>query len=143
MGGGGASFRINLAANKFIVGAKGMYGTGLGRYGNSTLADLTANSAGAFSPIHNLSGLGTIEINPNPRLAIYLNYGGDYAEPRRLGPAGVTTSLGAPSAVFCPSTAGAFTCTKTPTAANFAAGGKWGATWGAPGNPQWAMAHAC
>ncbi len=134
MGGGGASFRLNLAGNKFIVGAKGMYGTGLGRYGNTTLADLTADSAGEFSPIHNLSGLGTLEINPNPRLAIYLNYGGDYASRDDWGTAGLTTSLGAPSAVFCPATAGAFTCTKTPTAANFAAGGKWGATWGAPSN---------
>lgn len=134
MGGGGASFRIGFAKNKFIVGAKGMYGTGLGRYGNAGLADLTANSFGAFSPIHNLSGLGTIEINPSPRLAIYLNYGGDYASRDDWGTAGLTTSLGAPSAVFCPSTPGAFTCTKTPTAADFAAGGKWGATWAAPSN---------
>jgi hypothetical protein len=111
-----------------------MYGTGLGRYGNAGLADLTANSFGAFSPIHNLSGLGTIEINPSPRLAIYLNYGGDYASRDDWGTAGLTTSLGAPSAVFCPSTPGAFTCTKTPTAADFAAGGKWGATWAAPSN---------
>src|SRR4029077_9693413 len=64
MGGGGASFRVRFAANKVIVGAKGMYGSGLGRYGNTTLADLTSDSFGQFSPIHNLSGLGTIEINP-------------------------------------------------------------------------------
>ena len=69
-----------------------MYGTGLGRYGNTTLADLTANSAASLSPIHNLSGLGTLEINPNPRLAIYLNYGGDYASRDDWGTAGLTTS---------------------------------------------------
>ena len=134
MGGGGASFRIGFAANKFIIGAKGMYGSGLGRYGNTTLADLTSDSYGQFSPIHNLSGLGTIEINPTPRLAIYLNYGGDYASRDDWGKAGVTTTLGGPSAVFCPATPGAFACTKTPTAANFAAGGKWGATWATPSN---------
>ena len=134
MGGGGASFRVGFAANKFIVGAKGMYGSGLGRYGNTTLADLTANASGEFSPIHNLSGLGTIEINPNPRLSIYLNYGGDYASRDDWGSAGRTTTLGAPSAFFCPAKAGAFACTKTPTAANFAAGGKWGASWAAPSN---------
>jgi len=111
-----------------------MYGSGVGRYGNTTLADLTSNSSGGFSPIHNFSGLGTIEINPTPRLALYFNYGGDYASRDDWGAAGVTTTLGGPAAVFCPSTAGAFTCTKTPTAADFALGGKWGATWSAPSN---------
>ena len=134
MGGGGASFRVGFAANKVIVGAKGMYGSGLGRYGNTTLADLTSNSVGQFSPIHNLSGLGTIEINPSPRLAIYLNYGGDYASRDDWGIAAKTTTLAGPNAYFCPTTTGAFTCTKTPTAANFAAGGKWGASWATPGN---------
>ena len=134
MGGGGASFRIGFSGNKVIVGAKGMYGSGLGRYGNTTLADLTSDSYGQFSPIHNLSGLATVEINPTPRLAIYLNYGGDYASRDDWGIAGTTTTLGGPAAVFCPTTAGAFTCTKTPTAANFAAGGKWGATWSTPSN---------
>ena len=134
MGGGGASFRLSLANNKFIVGAKGMYGTGLGRYGNSGLADLTANASGEFSPIHNGSGLATVELNPTARMAIYLNYGVDYAGRDDWGHAGLTTSLGAPTAFFCPSKAGAFACTKSPTAANFAAGGKWGASWAAPGN---------
>ena len=134
MGGGGASFRVSFPGNKVIIGAKGMYGAGLGRYGNTTLADLTSDSYGQFSPLHNLSGLATVEINPTPRLAIYLNYGGDYASRDDWGIAGTTTTLGGPAAVFCPTTAGAFLCTKTPTAANFASGGKWGATWATPSN---------
>jgi hypothetical protein len=133
MGGGGASFRVPVG--KFlIVGAKGLYGTGLGRYGNSSLADLTSKADGEFSAIHNGSGLATVEINPNPRLALYFNYGVDYAGRDDWGTAGATTSLGAPSAFFCPKTAGAFACTKSPTAADFAAGGKWGASWANPGN---------
>ena len=51
------------------VGAKGMYGTGLGRYGDTTLSDLTADRAGEFSPLHNASGLFTIEANPTPSTA--------------------------------------------------------------------------
>ncbi|MDR3772822.1 MAG: hypothetical protein P4L26_05710 [Terracidiphilus sp.] len=133
-GGGGASLRVPLIANKLLIGAKGMYGTGLGRYGNSTLPDLTTNANGAFSPLHNASGLVTIEANPSPRMAIYLNYGGDYAGRDDWGSAGVTTSLGGPSAFFCPATAGAFACTKSPTAADFALGGKWGGSWAAPSN---------
>jgi hypothetical protein len=134
MGGGGASFRFFLMNNKLVLGAKGLYGTGLGRYGNSTLADLTAKSNGEFSALHNGSGLATVEVNPNPRLALYFNYGIDYAGRDDWGSAGTTTSLGAPSAFFCPNTPGAFACTKTPTAADFATGGKWGASWANPGN---------
>jgi hypothetical protein len=134
LGGIGGSFRVPVVGNKLIFGAKALYGPGMGRYGDSTLADVTADAAGELAPIHNLSGLLTVEVNPTPRFAIYLNYGGDYAGRTDFGAAGATTSLGAPAAFFCPSTAGAFACTKSPTAANFASGGKWGASWAAPSN---------
>ena len=133
-GGGGASLRVPIVPKVLTVGFKGMYGTGLGRYGNSTLADLTTNASGEFSPLHNGSALVTVEANPTPRMALYLNYGADYASRDDWGSSGVTTSLGGPSAFFCPATAGAFTCTKTPTAADFASGGKWGGSWAAPSN---------
>jgi hypothetical protein len=48
-------------------GAKGLYGPGVGRYGDSTLADVTPASAGALKPIHNVSGLLTVEATPTPR----------------------------------------------------------------------------
>jgi Skp family chaperone for outer membrane proteins len=133
-GGGGASLRVPLIANVLTFGAKGMYGTGLGRYGNSTLADLTTNASGAFSPIHNGSGLVTFEATPNPRLTLYMNYGIDYASRDDWGLAGSTTSLGAPSADFCYTTAGVTTCSAKATAAAIAAGGKWGGHWSAPSN---------
>ena len=133
LGGGGGSLRISLISNKLTVGAKGLFGPGVGRYGDTTLSDVTANASGELEPIHNLSGLLTIEANPTPRLAIYLNYGGDYAGREDFGTGNAFAStLGSPSADFCPTTAGAFACTATPTAADIAAGGTWGPHWGTP-----------
>ena len=109
MGGLGASGRATLAG-RFTVGLKGLYGPGVGRYGATTLSDVTSASSGEFSPLHNLSALGTVEIAATPRLIIYLNYGGDYAG--RSAWSG--TTLGAPTA------------TKNPTT------GVWGGHWGAP-----------
>jgi hypothetical protein len=131
LGGAGGSVRLPIVANKFIVGAKGLFGPGVGHFAASTLSDATSNSNGQLVPIHNLSGLLTVEVTPVPRLQIYMYYGGDYAGREDEATTG-TTTLGAPSAQFCPTTAGAFVCTATPSAANIAAGGKWGAHWGAP-----------
>ena len=79
MGGGvGGSFRVPLFAKKLDVGLKGLYGTGMGRYGASTIADVTVRPDGKFSPLHSLSALGTLELHATPRLDIYANYGGDY-----------------------------------------------------------------
>ncbi len=131
LGGFGGSFRVPVIKDKLTFGAKGLYGPGMGRYGDSTLADVTANALGQIRPIHNLSGLFTLEATPTPKLVIYLNYGGDYAGRNDYATATATT-LGAPSAEFCPTTAGAFACTATPTAANITTGGTWGGHWGAP-----------
>jgi hypothetical protein len=131
LGGMGASFRIPVIKDKLTVGAKGLFGPGMGRYGDSTLADVTARNDGELAPIHNASGLITIEANPTPRLALYLNYGGDYAGRNDYGNP-TTTSLGAPSADFCAPIAGVTSCAAAPTAALVAAGGKWGGHWGAP-----------
>ncbi|HEY1985039.1 MAG TPA: hypothetical protein VGG85_06505 [Terracidiphilus sp.] len=132
LGGVGGSLRAPLINNILTFGAKGLVGAGMGRYGNSTLADVTANSWGGLSPIHNVSGLFTLEANPTPRLAIYLNYGGDYAGRDDWSTAAATT-LGSPTATFCPTGfTAASQCTSTPTAAILAAGGKWGGHWGTP-----------
>ncbi len=131
MGGGAASFRVPLG-KAIIFGAKGMWGTGLGRYGNSTLADLTATSWGGLSALHNGSGLVTLEINPTPRLALYGNYGIDYAGRDDWAGAAFTT-LGNPTATFCPTGfTSASQCTSKPSSALLAAGGTWGGHWGAP-----------
>jgi hypothetical protein len=111
-GGLGASLRIPVILNRLSFGAKGLFGPGVGRYGQTTLPDVTANTWGGFSPIHNVSGLLSVEATPNSRLTLYLYYGGDYAGREDYANAG-TTSLGAPSAAQ-------------------SAKGIWGGAWKAP-----------
>jgi hypothetical protein len=138
VGGFGGSARVPVIKDKLTVGAKALYGPGVGRYGDSTLADVTANALGQLRPIHNLSGLLTVEATPTAHLTLYLNYGGDYAGRDDYATPTATTLGSAPSAIFCPSLATAasahtFVCTTTPTAVDLAAAGAaWGATWKAP-----------
>jgi hypothetical protein len=77
-GGIGGDFRGTLANKKVTVGLKGMWGQGVGRYGSSTIADITLRPDATISPLHGFSALSTLEFNPNPRLQLYFNYGGDY-----------------------------------------------------------------
>ena len=79
VGGAGGSLRIPVIKDKLTFGGKGMAGWGTGRYGNSTLADVTSNAWGGLATIDNFSGLLTVEATPTPRLFLFLNYGGDYA----------------------------------------------------------------
>ena len=131
LGGVGASLRVPIVPKVLTFGVKGLYGPGMGRYGATTLSDVTANYWGGLSPLRNVSGLFTLEANPSPRMVIYLNYGGDYAGRNDWGSA-ATTTLGSPTAVFCPTGATGSACTSSPTATQLAAGGTWGAHWGAP-----------
>jgi len=112
LGGIGGSLRVPLIPNKLTFGVKGLYGPGVGRYGDSTLADVTTNTFGGLAHINNTSGLFTLEATPTPRLTLYANYGGDYAGRTDYANSTATT-LGAPSA-----------------AQN--ASGVWGGTWKAP-----------
>lgn len=77
-GGVGGGFRGPLFNKKLSIGLKGLYGEGIGRYGSSTIADITLRPDATIRPLHGFSALSTVELNPNPRLSIYLNYGGDY-----------------------------------------------------------------
>ncbi len=77
-GGIGGGFRAPLASNKVTIGLKGLYGKGVGRYGSSTIADITLRPDGQIDPLKAFSALSTVELNPNPRLLVYMNYGGDY-----------------------------------------------------------------
>ncbi|MGP8226895.1 MAG: hypothetical protein ACLQGT_12175 [Terracidiphilus sp.] len=77
-GGIGGGFRGPLANKKLTIGLKGLYGVGVGRYGNSTIADVTVRPNGTLEPLKAFSALSTVELNPTPRLNVYLNYGGDY-----------------------------------------------------------------
>jgi TolA-binding protein len=78
-GGVGGGFRAPLDPGKKItIGLKGLYGEGVGRYGSSTIADVTVRPDGTLSPLHGFSALSTVELNPTKRLMMYFNYGGDY-----------------------------------------------------------------
>ena len=126
LGGIAGSFRVPIDPKRTTTfGAKGLYGPGVGRYGATTLSDVTDNAWGGLSPIHNFSGLVTVESNPTSRFSLYLNYGIDYAGREDYAHSSLT--LGNPTATFCSTVAGVFTCTASPTAANFAGtGGAWG-----------------
>ena len=76
----GGSVRGPLASKYATVGLKGLWGQGVGRYGSSTIADVTLRPDGQFSPIHGFSALSTLELNPTARFMAYFNYGGDYLD---------------------------------------------------------------
>jgi Skp family chaperone for outer membrane proteins len=76
----GGGFRGPLFDKKVTVGLKGLWGQGVGRYGSSTIADVTVRPNGQLSPLHGFSALSTVELNPTARLNVYFNYGGDYID---------------------------------------------------------------
>jgi hypothetical protein len=127
LGGIAASARVPIEKS-ITFGIKGLYGPGVGRYGNSTLSDVTTDANGDLKPIHNASVLFTLEANPTPRLALYLNYGADYAA--RADYAAPAITLTSPVATFCQTgvtTANAtLFCSANPTPLMYAAGGSWG-----------------
>ncbi len=126
-GGVGGSMRVPLLANKLVLGAKGLFGPGVGHFGDSTLSDATSNSLGQLVPIHNVSGLLTLEVNPTRRLNIYAYYGGDYAGREDEANSTATTQSITSAPYFCGTVAGVYTCSKgVATAAIAAVGGTWG-----------------
>jgi uncharacterized protein YoxC len=133
LGGFGASARVPVIKDKLTFGVKSLYGPGVGRYGDTTLSDVTNDARGNLKPIHNLSGLFTLEATPTPRMTIYLNYGGDYAA--RADYASTDITLGDPKPYFCAPTEGgvALSAANASTYCASAATAKlagYGATWG-------------
>jgi hypothetical protein len=92
-GGVGGSGRASLANKKLTVALKGLWGQGTGRYGSSTIADITLRPNGQIAPLHNFSALGTIEYNPTARLLLWINYGGEYVGRRYFGKIGYGSPL--------------------------------------------------
>jgi hypothetical protein len=74
----GGGFRAPLGGKFATVGLKGLWGQGVGRYGSSTITDITLRPNGTISPIHGFSALSTLELNPTSKFMMYFNYGGDY-----------------------------------------------------------------
>ena len=78
-GGFGGSLRAPVFGKYGDFGVSGLYGWGVGRYGDTTLADVTFDAKGRMKALTNASGLATIELKPTSRLLVYANYGEDFA----------------------------------------------------------------
>jgi hypothetical protein len=79
--GGGFFANIRVPVTKFAdVGIHGLGGTGVGRYGTSTLPDVTAHPDGTLAPIKNYQGLASIELHPTPKVDFDLYGGAEYAQ---------------------------------------------------------------
>jgi len=79
-GGFGANARITLF-KQLDVGAHGLVGQGLGRYGSGGLPDSTANANGTLALLRSYQGLVTVEWH-TPRLDFYANAGEEYVTRR-------------------------------------------------------------
>jgi len=79
--GGGFIANLRMPATKYLdVGVHMMGGTGVGRYGTSTLPDVTARPDGTLAPIKSYQGLISLEGHPTPKLDIFGYAGSEYAQ---------------------------------------------------------------
>jgi len=78
-GGFGASAHWALFNKKVDFGLKAVGGDGIGRFGSAQLPDMTFRPDGTQALIRTTHGLGILEFHPNPKLDVFLYYGGEYA----------------------------------------------------------------
>jgi hypothetical protein len=79
--GGGGFVNIRMPATKYLdVGVHGLGGTGVGRYGTSTLPDVTVHPDGTLAPIKGYQGLASLEGHPTPKLDVFAYWGAEYAQ---------------------------------------------------------------
>jgi hypothetical protein len=79
--GGGGFVNIRVPVTKYLdVGIHGLGGTGVGRYGTSTLPDVTVHPDGTLAPIKNYQGLLSLETHPMPKLDVFGYAGAEYAQ---------------------------------------------------------------
>jgi hypothetical protein len=79
--GGGVFANVRVSATKFAdLGVHILTGTGVGRYGTSTLPDVTIHPDGTLAPIKGSQGLLSIELHPAPKLDLWGYAGGEYAQ---------------------------------------------------------------
>ena len=69
-----------LLDKKFSIGLKGLWGQGVGRYGDSTIADVTIRPDGIILRCTASRLSAPSKLIPNQRLSLYFNYGGDYVD---------------------------------------------------------------
>lgn len=78
---GGFFVNGRVKATKYAdIGAHFLGGTGVGRYGTSTLPDTTIHPDGTLAPIKNYQGLFSVELHPVKKLDLWGYYGAEYAQ---------------------------------------------------------------
>ena len=120
----GGGFRAPFAHKTITIGLKGLYGKGMGRYGDSTLGDITLRPDGEPDPLKGFSALSTLELNPTKRLTLYFNYGGDFIYRDYWGKVGYGSPLTAMTG-----------CNTEPSPTNQPTSGFGGGTGFGPANP--------
>ncbi|MEO6804240.1 MAG: hypothetical protein ABI197_13455 [Granulicella sp.] len=79
--GGGLIANARVPVTKFAdVGVHVLAGTGVGRYGTSTLPDVTVHPNGTLAPIKSYQGLFSLELHPVKKLDVFGYAGGEYAQ---------------------------------------------------------------
>ena len=110
-GGFGGSLRAPVFGKYGDFGLSGLYGWGVGRYGDTTLSDVTFDPTGQMMALTNASALATVELHPTPRLVLYGNMGEDFAG-RLISTVG-TTSAG--YGLLNVNNSGCYVVSSTPT----------------------------
>jgi len=79
--GGGFIANARFPVTHFAdIGLHALGGTGVGRYGTSTLPDVTVHPDGTLEPIKAYQGLISIELHPTKKLDVFGYAGGEYAQ---------------------------------------------------------------
>jgi hypothetical protein len=79
--GGGIFANLRFPVTHFAdVGIHGLGGTGVGRYGTSTLPDTTVHPDGTLAPIKGYQGLFSLELHPMKKLDLDGYAGAEYAQ---------------------------------------------------------------
>jgi hypothetical protein len=79
--GGGGFVNIRVPVTHFLdVGVHGLGGTGVGRYGTSSLPDVTVHPDGTLEPIKAYQGLLSLEAHPTKKLDVFGYAGAEYAQ---------------------------------------------------------------
>jgi hypothetical protein len=79
--GGGFYANGRVPVTKFAdFGLHFLGGTGVGRYGTSTLPEVTVHPDGTLEPIKNYQFLASLETHPLPKLDVFAYWGEEYAQ---------------------------------------------------------------
>jgi hypothetical protein len=77
-GGFGANARAPFFNKHLDVGLHALVGSGVGRYGNASLPDVTVRGDGTLALLRSVQALGSLELHLTPKLDIYGYAGGEY-----------------------------------------------------------------